>query len=85
MLFVLKHWRIFAIGFAVLSVIGGLWAFGHAEYTKGKKQAEMACEQEKQASRNALEKKNERIENERQTIARPDTADFIDVLRNGEL
>jgi len=33
--FVIRYWRYIALGFAVLSVLGALWYYGHTKYRQG--------------------------------------------------
>lgn len=35
MIFLIKHWRILALVFALISVLGALWQFGRVQYRKG--------------------------------------------------
>ena len=72
--FVIKNWRIIALILAALSVLGGLWYYGHTKYRQG--WDECALKQEKAEIEGV--KNREKVHNE---ISRLPTTDIDNRLR----
>lgn len=68
MLWALKNWRIIALVFAVLSLLGALWAYGVSKYREGYDQC--VAEQEK-ADIEGI-KTNDKIRNKVIRLSDPD-------------
>lgn len=59
MIFILKWWKPLLIGFALLSVLGALWYYGHTKYRQGWDECTVAQEKaQNEAIKDTLEEKD---------------------------
>lgn len=60
-MWVIKYWKFIAGGIAVLSLLGGLWYYGHTKYQSGAKSERAVCEVEKKHMQDAIDLRDRQI------------------------
>ncbi len=74
---ILRHWKIALILISILSLLGGLFYYGHTKYRKGFDKATSICEWQKQEVING----NIKIKQQQDAVGRISVDEFLKRVR----